>query len=401
MAEPTRFIIVERLFKRDAEVEKRVNLSLALVSLNHGMNHFHQLLLPVLLPKITSEYNLSNFVVGILLSCFNLSYSLFQTPVGYLSKKFKRKNLLAVGLVVTSLAFLIIGFVDNVIVLALLFILAGLGGSTHHPTGMPLISELFKERRGQASGFHQTGGALGSFIGPLIAGFVTIALNWKSTLIVLSIPGFVLALILWRFLLEPERVVIEEKEEDDRGLYRPVLLLIGAGVFYTVALRGINSFANQYFVYGRGIASLAEASFLFSMLQVAGLFSGPFSGRLSDRFGRRKVLVALVLVQSASLYALLAASPSLLIVPCLVFGFTSFGLLTITDAYLTDITPKKYVDAVFGLHYTISFSVGAIVPPILGYIIDLYGFNIGFSILGLVVPFGIVLLSRLKQTKPT
>lgn len=397
MVEPTRFIIVEHLFKRDTDVEKRVNLSLALISLNHGMNHLHQLLLPVLLPKITSEYNLSNFVVGILLSCFNLSYSLFQTPVGYLSKKFKRKNLLALGLVVSSLAFLFIGFVDNIIVLALLFLLAGLGGSTHHPTGMPLISEMFKEKRGQASGFHQTGGALGSFVGPLIAGSVAVALNWKSTLIVLSIPGFVLAFILWWLLLEPKRVFVKEKREDDRRLYRPVLLLIGAGVFYTVALRGVNSFANQYFVYGRGIASLAEASFLFSMLQVAGLFSGPFSGRLSDKFGRGKVLVALILVQSASLYALLAASPSLLIVPCLVFGFASFGLLAITDAYLTDITPKKYVDTVFGLHYTISFSVGAIVPPILGRIIDLYGFSVGFSILGLVVPLGIILLTRIKN----
>jgi len=393
-------LLSERGLKREAEVERRANLSLALVSMTHGMNHFHQLLLPVLLPNITVEYGLSNFVVGVLLSCFSFSYSLLQTPVGYFSKRFGRKNLLALGLIVTSFSFLLIGFVNNVIVLALLFILAGAGGSTYHPNGMPLISELFKERRGQASGFHQTGGSLGSFIGPLVTGFVAVALNWRLALIVLSVPGFVLAFILWRFLLEPKSLTLSEvKTKASRGLYRPVLFLIGAAAIYTVGLRGVNSFANQYFVKGRGIANLGEASFLFSMLQVAGLFSGPFCGRLSDRFGRKAVLITLIALQSASLYSMLAAPLGLLIVPCIFFGFASFGLLATTDAFLTDITPREYVEAVFGLHYTVSFTVGAIVPPILGFIIDLYGFNRGLSILGLIVPLGIIPLTRIKQRK--
>jgi MFS family permease len=366
------------------------------------MNHFHQLLLPVLLPQITAEYGLSNFVAGVLLSCFSLSYSLLQTPVGYFSRMFGRKNLLALGLFVTSFSFLIMGFVDNVLILALLSVLAGVGGSTHHPNGMPLISELFKEKMGQASGFHQTGGSLGSFIGPLVTGFVAMALNWRLALIVLSAPGFVLAFILWSFLLEPKSSsadIAEDKAKASRELYRPVLFLIGAAAIYTVGLRGVNSFASQYFDKGRGIANLGEASFLFSMLQVAGLFSGPFSGRLSDRLGRRSVLVALIVLQLVSLYSLIAAPVELLIVPCLFFGFASFGMLAITDAYLIDITPRQYIETVFGLHYTASFTVGAIVPPILGLIIDLYGFNRGLSILGLIVPLGIIPLTRIKQRK--
>jgi len=368
--------------------------------MTHGMNHFHQLLLPVLLPLITVEYGLSNFVVGVLLSCFSFSYSLLQTPVGFFSKRFGRKNLLALGLVVTSFSFLIMGFVENVVVLALLFVLAGAGGSTYHPNGMPLISELFKEKRGQASGFHQTGGSLGSFVGPLVTGFVVVTLSWRQALVALSVPGFVLALILWRFLLEPKSSSDnEEKTEARRGLYRPVLFLIGAAAIYTVGLRGVNSFANQYFRFGRGIANLGEASFLFSMLQVAGLFSGPFCGRLSDRFGRRAVLITLIALQSTSLYSMLAAPLGLLIVPCLFFGFASFGMLTITDAYLTDITPREYLETVFGFHYTVSFTVGAVVPPILGLIVDFSGFDLGFAILGLIVPLGIIPLTRIKQRK--
>lgn len=379
-------------------MERRANLSLALVSATHGMNHFYQLLLPVVLPKIRIEYDLSYFTAGILLSSYGLSYSLFQTPVGYISGRFGKKRLLVLGLIITSLSFLAMGFTDNILVLGLLFFLAGIGGSTYHPNGMPLISDLFKENKGQASGFHQTGGSLGSFVAPLIAGFTAVALDWKTTLMVLSLPGIILSGILWGFLSDPRKTMKQqEKKKLSLRSYSSILLLIAAAAIYTSAYRGINAFANQYFVDARHLANLGEASFLFSMLQVAGLFSAPLCGRLSDRFGRKIVILILIVVQFASIYSLILAPLSILIVPCIVFGFTSFGLLAVTDAFLADITPLEHVEAIFGFHFTMSFVVGAILPPILGSIIDLYGFNLGFSLLGVAILLGIPPLTRAKR----
>jgi FSR family fosmidomycin resistance protein-like MFS transporter len=390
----------------DCVIEKNSRVYLTLLSTSHGMNHFYQLLVPVVIPKITAEYKLSNFTAGVLLSWFSLSYALLQTPSGYLSKFISRKNLVILGFVITSASFLIIGFINNIIIFALLLFLAGIGGSTYHPNGIPLLAEVYKENMGQASGFHQTGGAFGSFIAPLIVGVLVLNINWRLTITWLSVPGIILSIILWLLLVNPYQQVKEKPERQTDGnrvnrtkLYGPALILIAASVVYTVGLRGVNSFANQYFTYGRGIQDIAMASFYFSMLQVAGLFSGPLSGKLSDTFGRKKVLTILIVVESVSLYALTMAPISTIIIPCIFFGVASFGMLAVTDAFMADITPRENTEAIFGLLYTTSFLTSVIIAPVLGSIADSYGFNTGFIILSAITPLSIPILVKVKTGK--
>lgn len=383
-------------------LEKSRGIYLALLSASHGLNHFYQLLIPVVIPKITAEYQLTNFVAGILLACFSLTYSLLQSPIGYLSKLFGRKRLLILSFIITSVSFLAIGFVDNLILFALLFLFAGVGGSIYHPIGMPLLSEFYKENRGQASGFHQTGGAVGSFVAPLVIGPLVLLLNWRLATAVLSTLGIALSLIVWFVIVEPKQQVKEETKQQSKGaktsvkMYSSSLVFIVAAMIAVTGLRGLDSFANQYFIYGRGITNFAEAAFLFSMLKIAGLFSSPLCGRLSDIFGRKKVLIVLIVIQSASIYALTATPLSILAFPCILFGFASFGSLTITDAFLADITPREYVETIFGLHYTASFLTSVYIPPIQGVIIDSYGFDASFLALSALILFSIPIFLKVK-----
>jgi len=326
-----------------------------------------------------------------------------QLPFGYLSRRVGRKNLLILGFVTTSFSFMSIALADSIPALALVLFLAGVGGSTYHPNGMPLLSEYYEEKRGQASGFHQTGGALGSFIAPLLIGALLLNLSWRLTATTLSVLGIIWGVILFLLLTEPKPKV-EEKEEQslpkksklDIRLYGPALVFILTAMIYITGLRGIDAFANQYFTYGRGIQNIAEASLLFSMLKIAGLFSGPISGRLSDIFGREKLLIILVLIESASLYILTVTPVALLMIPCIVFGFSSFGLLAITDAFLADLVPHEHRGTIFGLNFTLSFVTSAIIPPILGGIIDLQGFSTGFTALSITVLFSIPILTQIR-----
>jgi len=316
---------------------------------------------------------------------------------------------LVLGFIITSLSFLAIGFVENIMMLSLLFFLAGIGGSTYHPNGMPFLSEFYEENRGQASGFHQTGGASGSFIAPLVIGALVSGFDWRLTVTTLSIPGIILAIALWLLLVEPKRKINEkESEQQSKGnmkinvrLYGPSFAFIVAAMIYVVGLRGIDAFANQYFTYGRNIKNIAEASFLFSMLKVAGLFSGPLSGKFSDILGRKRILFVLIVVESVSLYTFTIVPLNILIIPCIVFGFASFGLLAITDAFLADITPKEHMATVFGLNFTVSFITSAIIPPILGGIIDRYGFGVGFMTLSAIMPFSIPILLQIRSKVST
>ena len=373
---------------------------LRLLAASHAMNHVYQLVTPVLVPAITVEYGILN--AGILSLCFWLSYSLLPILFGYLSQTFGSRGLLTFGFVATALAFLAIGFTTNFAILAMLFFVAGVGGATYHPNGMPLLAETYPTSRGQTLGLHQTGGAIGSFVGPFAAGLLAQNFTWRPTMIFMALPGLVLAAILW-FSISPAPAAANNVRQEKSRIkmsnlktYGPAALFMAAAFIYVLGQRGTDTFANEYFTLGRGI-EIAEASLLFSVLKVAGLFSAPVCGKLSDSYGRKRVLIALVIIEAISLYFLTTTPTMLLVVPCIVFGFAAFGLLTVGEAWLADLTPEKQRKTIFGINLTINFSPYIILTPALFGIADVYGnYDIGFVALSGLMLLSIPLVLKIK-----
>jgi FSR family fosmidomycin resistance protein-like MFS transporter len=324
---------------------------------------------------------------------------------GYLSQVFGRRRLLTFGFVISALSFLAMGFMDNIIIFALLLFVAGAGGSTYHPNGVPFLAETYQDNRGKTFGFHQTGGALGAFIAPILTGILVLNFSWRPTLMLLAIPGLVLAALLW-FSISPEQTSNKNRSQTIKTrvskmeLYGSVLLFMTAAFIYVLGQRGTDAFANQYFIRSRGIENFLEASLLFSTLKVAGLFSAPLCGKLSDVFDRKRVLVILVIVGSVSLYAITATPTMLLAVPCIIFGFAASGLLAVGDTLLADITPQDQMNVVFGINATISFTSALVISPVLGIIADRYSFDVGFILLSVLMPLSIPLLLKLKLNPP-
>jgi MFS family permease len=372
-----------------------------LLAASHAINHVYQLLTPTVLPEMTLQYGYFN--AGIFLWSFVLSYSLLPAILGYLSRYIGRRNLLTIGFVTTAMSFLGVGLTDNVILLAVLFFIAGVGGSAYHPLGSPILAETYPASRGRTLGLHQMGGAIGSFIGPFATGILIVGFGWKPAIMLLAIPGLAMAVALW-FSISPERRADEDGHQEksririaDLKTYTPAFVFITAGFIYVFGLRGTDNFANQYFTLSRGI-EIAEASFLFSTLKVAGLFSAPVCGRLSDAFGRKAVLITLVVVESLSLFAITIAPVVVLVVPCVVFGFASFGLLAVGEALLADVTPEKERPTIFGINNTVSFSPQLFLVPVLNGLAASNGLNSGFILLSALMPLSIPLL-LLVRTK--
>ncbi len=169
-----------------------------------------------------------------------------------------------------------------------------------------------------------------------------------------------------------------------------------AAFIYVLGQRGTDVFANEYFTLGRGI-EIAEASALFSALKVAGLVSAPICGRLSDKFGRKAVLIILVVVESLSLFAITMTPPILLAIPCIVFGFASFGLLGVGEAFLADLTPENERPVIFGINLTLSFSPQIFLVPVLFGLAQSTGYSSGFVLLSALMPLSIPLLLTVKN----
>lgn len=376
-------------------LKRTTRAQLAILCSVHAVNHIYQLALPILTPRIAVDLNLSNLYVGVLSACFTVPYAFLQAPFGSLARRIDRRWLMSLGLILNATAFGGILFTRDVVALAALLFAAGVGGSTYHPLGISLVSALYAERKGQAMGFHQTGGAVGSFIAPFILGALTGLYDWRTAFSLLSPLGAALALLVFR--LDRDRDAPRDAEgRPGAEAYSSAMLLIATAVIYIVGLRGVTPFATKYFEENRGTSS-GEAVLLFSMLQVAGIVSGPVCGRLSDSFGRKRVITVLILLQAASIVLIAATFGAPLYLACILFGFTTFGLLATTDAYLTDLTPPTALGTVVGLNLAASFVVGSIVPPVLGGLIDTYGFERTFMLVGAVSLLSLAPLARVKR----
>lgn len=366
----------------------------------HALNHVFQLLLPVAIPQITLDYGLSYFSAGLLVASFSLSYALFQAPFGRLATRFGRKRLMTIGLLANAAAYIVIGvlfsYTFNLWLFALLLFLAGVGGSTYHPLAISFLADTYVEKRGQVMGYHQTGGAIGSFLSPLVIGAIVLASGWQTAFFALSLLGLLLSPLLWRYLTDAPRVdAPSPATAGGSRTYGPALLLILTSAIFVVGYRGLNAFGAQYFQEGKGLP-YSEAIVLFSLLQIAGIFSGPVCGRLSDTFSRKTTVFALTLLNTASLVLITLTQGVLLYLASILSGFAVFGLLATTDAYLSDITPTAYLGTMIGINLSTSFVVGAVIPPILGTMIDLSGFTLSFAVMSALTLLSVLPLLRIK-----
>lgn len=142
--------------------------------------------------------------------------------------------------------------------------------------------------------------------------------------------------------------------------------MIGVGLAWPILPQLVKqlsgeTMAQSALIYGLLMSGFALVQFLIS----------PFVGMLSDRFGRRPIL----LISLAGLtvdYIILALAPNLiwLIIGRLVAGVFSATVST-ANAYIADITPKKDRAAAFGLlgaAFGIGFTLGPLIGGVLGQI---------------------------------
>jgi MFS family permease len=337
-----------------------------------------QLAPPIILLKFGLEYGLSTFEAGLLLLAFSLPYALLPLLFGALSRKMGRRRLLSIGFLFISFAFGVASFSQDSLLLMIALFVAGIGGSTYHVLGIPLIADLFPAKRGEALGYHQTGGSIGSFIAPLIVGALTETFGWRSASVTLSLLGLILAPILWYSLRDVSRADSVHFRRSLRELGKPLIIIL-ATANVIVGFRGLQLFGVYYFDLGKGLGS--QAYLLMSLSNVAGIISGPICGRLSDIVGRKKTIAVLALIEGASALGLVIFSGALLYFTVVVLGFAFYGLLATTDAYLSDVAGPELFGTVVGINSTASFTVSSILSFVLGSTIGTLGYDLSFTIL--------------------
>jgi MFS family permease len=367
----------------------------------HASNHLFQLTLPTILPLVMTEFNLSHYSAGLLLASFSFPYALLQPAFGEASDKFGRKNLIITGTFISSFAMLLTGLSKDLLQTFTFQFMAGASSAAYHTAGIPLISESSEEkRRGGALGFHQMGGAIGSFLPPIIAGTLVGFIGWRGVSIFASSIGFFVTVLLCLTLVENRK----SKGGSSRIAVlavlksKAILLFLGASLVALTVYRGVAAFASAYIVEVKG-GSIEEASIYYAILQFSGIVGGPIGGLISDRFGRRNTLIAFVLMESVPVLFFPSVGKIMLAACFVIVGFASFAVLAVQDAYLSDLAPKEALGSSYGLLLASSFLPAAAIPPIIGTLIDKTGYGASFSIAAILTMASMPLFYLVQKAK--
>ncbi|MFB3886923.1 MAG: MFS transporter [Thermodesulfobacteriota bacterium] len=386
------------------EKEKSTKSGFILVVISHALNHTYDTLLPILYPPIISEFKLSYGSVGMLVMGYRLSSGALQIIMGFLGRFVKKKFLLGFGMIGQAVANCLTTLSPGFKSIFIGRTLAGVGASPQHPTGAAFIAENFpRNRLGRAMGLNLTAAQTGRFITPFMASLVLMSIGWRATLLVFSIPGLVIG-IMFLFVAESRRTADRSGQfnltvlrSGMREVLRNRTVLMVMVVEMVMAFRaGASDFIPSYLVRDLSMTPTG-AGVLFTIFLGSGLVAPYLWGYLSDRLGRRRVLMG-VMAAASVLWFLIPYGRNnyqliLILTP---LGLVCQGVGGIIQAFVGEVTTKENRDLVYGIYFTLAYSVGSLSPVILGYLADSFGFRIGFSYVALVSLSAVIAAHFLK-----
>jgi MFS family permease len=360
---------------------------LASFSVAHFAHHVTNSLLSALLPFIRSAFGLSYADAGFAVSAYTIASGVTNAPLGVLADRIGARRVIVWGLVLIGLSSVAIGLSTEYWQLLAFLAVMGIASGTYHAPASALIAEMFSSRRGVAMGTHTTAGHLSFFAAPLLAGILATAGTWRTPYIAFAIAPIACAVLLWRVAPMGARSTGRHSwlatGSDIAAVARRIGALVSLSIVFQVALSAAMAFLSTYLVDARGM-SPGVAAALFGVPQLAGLIGAPLAGTLSDRFGRRIVLLLGLALMGPAQWALTVVPNELVFLPLLLVGISLSIRATTTEVLIVDNTPAERRSTVLGTYYLVNQPVGGIAAPIFGGIAGAIGIGAAYGWLAII-----------------
>lgn len=349
----------------------------------HLINDTMQAVIPAMFPLLERDLGLTFTQLGMISFVLNMIASLLQPAVGFMTDKRPVPYALPFGMVSSfiGLSLLILSTEYWMILVSVVFL--GLGSAVFHPEGSRVSFMAAGNKRGLAQSIYQVGGNSGQALAPLLSAFVILPFGMNGVAMVLvftSLGIFLLTKIAawYKRQLEAEkmsnvkRVLISSLpplSKKQIGFALVVLLLIiFARSFYVT---NMTSFYVFYLIeaYGISVERGQLFIFIFMALGVVGTF---FGGPLSDKFGRKNIILLSVIAPIPFCLALPFVPLYVALLFLMIIGALIMISFTVTVVYAQELVPSK-IGTMAGLTVGVAFGMGAIGSVIIGIVMDTMG----------------------------
>lgn len=353
------------------------------ISLVHLLNDSMQAVIPAILPILKASMSLSYLQVGLIVFALNITASILQPVFGLYTDLKPSPYLLPMGMVSTFLGMLGLAFAPSFYFVLASVIMVGIGSAVFHPEASRVAHMAAGTRKGLAQSIFQVGGNSGQSLAPIMTALIFVRLGqfgaiwftiaaFTAILLQLYIAGWYRQ-YLHTHSLRAKAVTIESGVTGQRK--RQVATAMSLLLVFVFARSWYHSAITNYYAffllekYHIPLQQTQIYIFLFLAAGAVGTFLG---GPLSDRFGKRNIL----------LFSMLGSAPLAMLLPhanlfwayviSLVNGFIILSSFSVLVVYAQELMPGR-VGMVSGLTIGLAFGMGAIGSAVLGGLADRIG----------------------------
>ncbi|MDQ3447769.1 MAG: MFS transporter, partial [Chloroflexota bacterium] len=334
---------------------------------------------------IIAEFGVSVASIAFLAAAGSFLSGMVQLAYSGITRYVSRRAILSVGSLVFGGGMAAQALAPGFLSFSAANVVSRLGGSPQHPVGNALLAEQFpSHRRGFAISAHIAGGNLGTVAVPLVgAWLINEVMGWRLTVVLFGAPAILIGLAMWVLIRESgadraaARAEGSVRQAFGRILRDRDLLLVYLSAILGGGGRGLgvlNIFVPLYLALVVGLDALT-VSLMYTVL-VIGSVPGPIiAGWLSDRYGRRPLIVVAYLAGAVSLavFVLAGSDVTLLWVAIVLMSIFNFVESPQLQALLADLAPRGIRDASFSVYFTLAFGVGSLWVAVYGAVIDRFG----------------------------
>ncbi|USG67285.1 MFS transporter [Brevibacillus ruminantium] len=369
------------------------------ISLAHLLNDSIQAVIPALLPILEKNLALTYTQVGIILLVVNLTSSVLQPVVGYVSDRKSQPFMPPFALLISGVGMLALAFADQYYIVLLAVACVGIGSAVFHPEASRVAYHASGPRRGLGQSIFQVGGNAGQALAPLMTILIFKPLGQPGAMWFLVTATAASTVLLYvAFWYRGQQRTKKAVQEAAAYNFKQKRLL---AIWLLVLIVSVRSWMNagyqsfyQFFLMDVRSMEYANAQLCVFVFLLAGAIGTFLGGPLADRFGKRNLLV-LSTLGSLPLTVLTPYVTGIWTYPLLfASGFIMLSSFSVAVVFAQELLPGR-VGMVSGLIIGLAFGMGGMGALVLGYLADLQSISFVISLcsfmpligaLGLLLP---------------
>lgn len=350
------------------------------ISFSHLLNDTIQALLPAIYPMLANSYALTFTQLGLITFTFQLTASLLQPFVGFVTDRHPMPWSLAIGMCLTGSGLVSLAYADSFPFILLSAGLIGTGSSVFHPESSRVAFMAAGKRYGLAQSLFQVGGNAGTALGPLLAAVIVLKHGQHSLLwfFFVAMAGAMLLGWIGRWQVRNRDRLPRRKKDRTKSapvverpraqVIRALLILVALTFSKFVYLESLKSYYSFYLMERFHLSERTAVLYLFVFLfaVAAGTIMG---GPIGDKFGRKRVIWFSILGAAPFTLAMPHVGLGLTITMSVIAGLILASAFPAILVYAQEILPGK-VGMVAGLFFGLAFGIAGIGSAVLGNLAD-------------------------------